>query len=111
MENSNSRSSNIKIINHSLVNKSNLLLKINRTNTSKSVIVPKRLSRCKNGIACMDEPKKKKKKSKKWTETKPKKIMHANGTDSVANREALRHWKGRGREERNKIRRNNEGAF
>lgn len=37
--------------------------------------------------------------------------MHANGTDSVANREALRHWKGRGREERNKIRRNNEGAF
>lgn len=59
----------------------------------------------------MDEPPQKKKKRKKWTETKPKKIMHANGTDSVANREALRHWKGRRREERNKIRRNNEGAF
>lgn len=57
---------------------------------------------------------KKEKKGEKWTEMKPKKFTRANGTDRVARlyaTERAEEGRRRRREERNKIRRNNEGAF
>lgn len=63
------------------------------------------VSRCKNGSVHGQAWKK-----EEMNRDEAKKIYSGNGTDTVANREALEEGRGGGRE-RNKIRRNNEGAF
>lgn len=93
------------------------LLKINQTGILRNLSSFQNDYRAaRNGIACMGEPvrRKKREKRRKVDRDEAKKIYARKWHGQ--SREALRHWEGRRRrrrrrEERNKIRRNNEGAF